>query len=73
MGELADFTTDNGILSDLLDDNEEDDGPAAISCRYCGKGGLYWYQENGRWRLIEHADSPNWKFHACNQHPSRKR
>lgn len=40
MGEMADFINENGAESDLMDDGEQ----AATTCRYCGKGGLYWYQ-----------------------------
>lgn len=38
-----------------------DEEPQKTECKFCGKGGLEWADDNGRWVLIEH----NGKIHKC--------
>lgn len=41
---------------------EDDEQPSLVECKRCGKGGLQWEDDNGRWVLLEH----NGKVHQCN-------
>lgn len=39
-------------FDDQFDDQEDESG-ALVECRRCGKGGLAWEDDNGRWRLVD--------------------
>ena len=43
-------------------DIPEEDTEFSIKCKYCGKAGLYWEQEKGKWILIDSFDDNK---HVC--------
>jgi hypothetical protein len=43
--------------------DRDDDEPRKVECKKCGKGGLEWEDDNGRWVLIE----SNGKVHKCDE------
>lgn len=59
---------------DLAYDHRENIGPSSKSCKYCGKGGLYWHKGvDSRWRLYTSVFTHNNQtLHTCNKHPHPK-
>ena len=45
------------------DGEDEDDEPRETSCKRCGKGGLQWEDDNGRWALI----NAKGEIHKCDE------
>lgn len=56
-----------GDMADLYDcirfvsDEDPDEDPDEVTCKYCGEAGLYWDYSGVRWRL-RNADG---KIHVC--------
>ena len=69
MGEMADWIIDQ-IIEGMIDE-EEDAIPSAISCKYCGKRGLVWYQfdDTKEWRLFDANEN---KLHKCETYERAK-
>ena len=44
-------------------DEYDYDEPRIVECKHCGKGGLQWEDDNGRWVLIDRDG----KVHKCNE------
>lgn len=42
-------------------DDREDEEPRTTECKQCGKGSLEWFNDEGRWRLLERSG----KVHVC--------
>lgn len=57
---------------DLSYDYRENIGPSSKSCKYCGKGGLYWNQgTDKRWRLYTSIFTHNSEtLHICDKYLS---
>ena len=54
------WTEDN----DFLDTGDWYDEPAIeVECRYCGKGGLHWEEDDGKFRLAEKSGY----LHECHR------
>lgn len=43
--------------------DDDDDQPREVSCRICGKAGLFWEDDNGQWVLI----SAKGLIHKCDE------
>lgn len=53
-GDMADFTIENGMLSDWEDGSDAHDFLPNVRCRYCGKRYLHWIiTEDKTWRLFD--------------------
>jgi hypothetical protein len=65
VGEMADYYLES---ADFFQWDEDDGPPAAISCRYCGAGGLFWLEVNNHWRLVTEDKS----VHSCGQYRIEK-
>lgn len=51
MGEIADYMIDQMIeRSDITFRSYSQ--PSTVECKRCGKGGLHWEDDNGKWRLV---------------------
>lgn len=59
MGEMAGYYV-NRMLDDPFEGNYQ---PRTVECKHCGKGGLFWEDDNGKWVLLEH----NGKVHKCDE------
>lgn len=48
-------------------DRRENIGPSSARCKFCGKGGLYWYKKSGEgWRLYSQIFTHNNQtLHTC--------
>lgn len=58
-GDMADWTIENGLLTDW---EEGEPTVQTIRCRYCGKRYLHWsMDENNKWRLFDDKQ----KMHSC--------
>ncbi len=72
MGDMADYY--NSLVGPDDDGYEEDCGPPPTKCKFCGATGLYWMENNGKWRLAvlshSYADGPN--YHVCEPYEKRK-
>jgi len=71
MGEMADFLNDQIMdtleASDLDGWEQEEEGPfpePTKTCRCCGKEGLKWGFEYGKWRLFDRG-----VIHKCPKNP----
>ena len=59
MGDIADTHTD------YPDDYDEE--PHETECKFCGKGGLFWEDDNGKWVLINGKGA----LHNCRSRPAK--
>lgn len=50
-------------IEDYYDFDYDDDRPAEVECKRCGKAGLYWCQLDGRWKLINKHGA----VHVCSE------
>ena len=47
--------------------------PSSKSCKYCGKGGLYWHKNSDGWRLYNSIFTHNSEtLHTCERYLPRK-
>lgn len=69
MGEHAD-----DVIDALMDSGESwsmkrpRGRPRTQTCKYCGKGGLFWHQlDDGTWRLISYSNDTEMRrlLHSC--------
>lgn len=45
----------------FYDPDTDDDQPTLVECKRCGKGGLRWENDDGRWNLYD----GRYKLHRC--------
>lgn len=45
------------------DPYEDDEQPSVVECKRCGKSGLHWEDDDGKWVLIGH----NGAVHKCDE------
>lgn len=43
-------------------------GRSTTACKYCGEEGLYWLQEDGRWKLVNEKNV----LHTCEEYKEAK-
>lgn len=55
------------MASEFYDYNGDDDDlpPTNKTCNYCGKGGLHWEDDNGKWILV----TAKGEIHKCKPKP----
>jgi hypothetical protein len=71
---------DDGFFGEEYDDSydvgydsRENIGPSSKSCKYCGKGGLYWHKNSDGWRLYNSIFTHNSQtLHTCDKHIKSK-
>jgi len=63
MGDMADWTIENGMLSDLEDEGLFEFG-GRLQCKHCGEDSLHWEKTlEGKWRLAD----DDLVVHSCSE------